>query len=87
MSTVEAMSAGCIPVVVNRGGQKEIVSHGKSGYLWNTLDELLEHTALLINDPGQRSAMQQIARQRFQDFDRQHFSSKLISLFKQLDED
>jgi glycosyltransferase involved in cell wall biosynthesis len=87
MSTVEAMSAGCVPVVVHRGGQKEIVSHGKSGYLWNTLDELLEHTALLINDPGQRSAMQQIARQRFQDFDRQHFSSKLISLFKQLDED
>jgi len=87
MSTVEAMSAGCVPVVANKGGQKEIVSHGKSGYVWNTLDELLEHTASLINNPGQRSAMQQNARQRFQDFDRQHFSSKLISLFKQLDED
>ena len=87
MSTVEAMSAGCVPVVVKRGGQKEIVSHGKSGYLWNTLDELLEHTALLINDPGQRNAMRKIARERFQDFDHQHFSSKLISLFRQLDED
>lgn len=87
MSTVEAMSAGCVPVVVNKGGQKEIVSHGKSGYLWNTLDELLEYTASLINNPGQRNAMRHSARQRFQDFDHQHFSSKLISLFKQLDKD
>jgi glycosyltransferase involved in cell wall biosynthesis len=85
MSTVEAMSAGCVPVVANKGGQKEIVSHGKSGYLWNTLDELLEHTASLINNPGQGSAMRHSARQRFRDFDHQHFSSKLISLFKQLD--
>lgn len=87
MSTVEAMSAGCVPVVVNKGGQKEIVSHDKSGYLWDTLDELLDHTASLINNPGQRSAMRHIARQRFQDFDHQHFSSKLNSLFKQLDKD
>jgi glycosyltransferase involved in cell wall biosynthesis len=85
MSTVEAMSAGCIPVVINKGGQKEIVSHGKSGYLWNTLDELLEHTASLISDHGRRNAMQQHARERSQDFDRQHFSSRLISLFTQLD--
>ncbi len=87
MSTVEAMSAGCVPVVVNRGGQKEIVSHGNSGYLWNTLDELLEHTTLLVRDPARRDTMRRIARQRFQDFDRQHFSSKLISLFSQLDSD
>ena len=85
MSTVEAMSAGCVPVVVNKGGQKEIVSQGKSGYLWNTLDELLEQTAILVNNPDQRNTIRQHARARFQDFDRQHFSSKLISLFNQLD--
>ena len=87
MSTVEAMSAGCIPVVINKGGQKEIVSHGKSGYLWNTLDELLEHTAALMDDHEGRNVMRQHARLRFQDFDRQHFSSRLISLFTQLDND
>ena len=87
MSTVEAMSAGCVPVVINKGGQKEIVSHGKSGYLWNTVDDLLEHTAALMHDHERRSVMRQHARQRFQDFDRQHFSSRLISLFTQLDND
>jgi glycosyltransferase involved in cell wall biosynthesis len=87
MSTVEAMSAGAIPVVINKGGQKEIVSHGKSGYLWNTLDELLDSTSALINDTDLRNTMRQHARTRFLDFDRQHFSSRLISLFKQLDPD
>jgi glycosyltransferase involved in cell wall biosynthesis len=38
--TVEAMSAGCVPVVIARGGQPEIVQHGVSGFLWSTLDEL-----------------------------------------------
>ncbi|HEX8220868.1 MAG TPA: glycosyltransferase family 4 protein [Chloroflexia bacterium] len=38
--TVEAMSAGCVPVVIARGGQPEVVQHGVSGFLWNTLDEL-----------------------------------------------
>jgi glycosyltransferase involved in cell wall biosynthesis len=85
MSTVEAMSAGCVPVVVNKGGQKEIVSHGKSGYLWNTVDELVEHTASLMNDADRRETMRGHARERFHDFDRQHFSIKLISLFNQLD--
>ncbi len=87
MSTVEAMSAGAIPVVINKGGQKEIVSHGKSGYLWNTLDELFDSTAALINDTDLRNTMRQHARTRFLDFDRQHFSNKLISLFKQLNPD
>jgi len=87
MSTVEAMSARCVPVVVNRGGQKEIVSHGKSGYLWNTLNELLEHTTTLVHNPERRHTMRQLARERFLDFDRQHFSERLLSLFKQLDPD
>lgn len=36
ISTVEAMSAGCIPVVINKGGQTEIVTDG-CGYTWTVL--------------------------------------------------
>jgi len=39
ISTVEAMGAGCVPVVINAGGQKEIVENKISGYLWSTKDE------------------------------------------------
>lgn len=51
ISTVEAMSYGSVPVVINAGGQKEIVEDGVNGYLWDNTDELVSKTHLLaIND-------------------------------------
>jgi len=44
MTTVEAMGAGCVPIVYNAGGQPEIVTEGVNGYLWNTPDELILRT-------------------------------------------
>lgn len=40
ISTVEAMSAGSIPIVINSAGQKEIINKEKNGYLWNDQTEL-----------------------------------------------
>jgi glycosyltransferase involved in cell wall biosynthesis len=48
ITTVEAMAAGSIPVVVNAGGLSEIVTSGVDGYLWNTPDELIGYTQKLI---------------------------------------
>jgi glycosyltransferase involved in cell wall biosynthesis len=84
MSTVEAMSAECVPVVINKGGQKEIVSQGESGYLWHTVDELIEYSMRLMTDRDLLARMQAQARARFRQFDRQHFSDRLISLFQSL---
>ncbi|OGE32052.1 hypothetical protein A2631_02955 [Candidatus Daviesbacteria bacterium RIFCSPHIGHO2_01_FULL_44_29] len=50
ITTVESMMSGCVPVVVNKGGQKEIVEDGVSGLLWDTEDELVEKTLSLIQD-------------------------------------
>lgn len=50
ISTVEAMGAGVVPVVINAGGQKETVEENKNGFLWNTLDELIKKTKLLTED-------------------------------------
>ena len=50
MTTVEAMGAGVVPVVINSGGQKEIVTDGENGLLWNIEEELLEKTKRLTND-------------------------------------
>ncbi|MBI3343052.1 glycosyltransferase, partial [Candidatus Gottesmanbacteria bacterium] len=44
ITTVEAMSAGAVPIVFAGGGQPEIVEDGKNGFLWDTIDELLEKT-------------------------------------------
>lgn len=50
MSTVEAMSYGVVPVVVNAGGQKEVVSNGSTGYLWNNKEELIDRTHSVATD-------------------------------------
>lgn len=49
ISTVEAISAGCIPLVVPYGGQREIVSDPQ--FHWETAEELVQKTASLINQP------------------------------------
>lgn len=77
MSTAEAMAAGCVPVVVNKGGQTEIVQHGETGFLWNTLDELRHYTRLLIEDDGLRRKMSCAARERAQRFSRARFVQEM----------
>lgn len=78
MSTVEAMAAGCVPVVINKGGQPEIVEHGVSGFLWDTLDELREYTRILMSDDRLREKMSEAARERAQVFSRESFVERFL---------
>jgi len=50
ISVVEAMAAGCVPIVFNAGGHREIVSNGKNGFLWTKLPDLVKITKELILD-------------------------------------
>lgn len=78
--TAEAMAAGCVPVVINKGGQSEIVRHGVSGFLWDTFDELKEYTSLLARDERLREGMAEQARRRAQLFSREVFVSRFLKL-------
>jgi glycosyltransferase involved in cell wall biosynthesis len=62
--TVEAMSAGCVPVVFDAGGQAEIVRHGIDGFRWKTLDELQRYTRRLATDDSLRGSMSSAAMER-----------------------
>jgi len=73
ISTVEAMAAGCVPVVINRGGQAEIVQESVNGFRWDALSELTERTTQLAQDEVLRAAMSKAARIRAQDFSKQRF--------------
>lgn len=77
IATVEAMAAGCVPVVVNKGGQREIVDHGRTGFLWNTLDELAMYTRRLATDEPLRSAMAAAARRQAQLYSRERFVARM----------
>jgi glycosyltransferase involved in cell wall biosynthesis len=78
ISTVEAMAAGCVPVVINKGGQPEIVEHGVSGFVWETLDELKDYTNRLIRDDNLRLQMSAAARERAQMFSREMFLTNFV---------
>lgn len=65
MTTIEAMSAGCVPVVINKGGQQEIVNEN-CGFRWNSIDELIEYTEKLIKNRNLLKSMEQESRKRWQ---------------------
>jgi glycosyltransferase involved in cell wall biosynthesis len=71
MSTVEAMTHGCVPLVFRSGGQPEIVENGVSGFLWDTTEELQHRTLRLAHNPSDRNAMAKAAHARSQFFSRE----------------
>ncbi len=80
MTTVEAMSAGCIPVVFRGGGQPEIVQEGKNGFLWESTDELLEKTRQAMAS----KTFAQEARRRAKDFDTKIFTQSFDRLLTKI---
>lgn len=80
ISTVEAMGSGCVPVVINAGGQKEIVEDNVTGFLWNTLEELREKTLLLTNEDKIRETMAEEGIKRAKDFSDKRFYEDIDNL-------
>jgi len=50
ITVVEAMAAGCVPVVFFAGGHKEIIEEGKNGFFFKTISELIEKTNRLLDN-------------------------------------
>lgn len=81
ISTIEAMSAGCVPVVIAKGGQKEIVSHAVSGFLWDKQNQLIKYTRSLIDDELFRQKLSRQARRRAGDFSPEIFCQRVHKIF------
>ena len=84
MTTVEAMINGCVPVVINKAGQKEIIENKEQGFKWDTLDELINYTKRLINDDNQRLEMAKASRERGKQFMLPVFSKKANQIVEEL---
>lgn len=85
ISTVEAMSAGAIPVVINSAGQKESVTQKVSGYLWDTSEQLSEYTQEIISlDPSSLSNTRKAADKAAKKFDQNAFNARTLELFETL---
>ncbi len=82
LTTCEAMSAGCIPVVIAKAGQLEIVDHGETGFLFRTADELAGLTKRLIDGHGEpwTHELAERARRSVGRFDRKAFEERLLRI-------
>jgi glycosyltransferase involved in cell wall biosynthesis len=85
--TVEAMAAECVPIVINKGGQREIVQHGVNGFLWNTLEELTKYTQCVAQDEELQKRLAAAARARAKQFSLEVFLARYATLVAQHRED
>lgn len=82
ISTVEAMSAGAVPVVYATGGQKEIVTDEVDGYWWTNIDQLVNQTRRLANDPALCSELGHQAVLSSKRFSRETFVANIDRLIE-----
>jgi glycosyltransferase involved in cell wall biosynthesis len=84
ISTVEAMSAGAVPVCIGVAGQLEVFDDGVEGFHFSTVDQLVERTAELIADPALRTRMGAAAQRRAARYDERAFAERLQALVAEI---
>ena len=83
ISPVEAMASGVVPLLVNKGGLKEIITDGVDGYFWDTPPDLLAKTQLLINTKSDLQKLSLAAQKSAKRFSKEIFSQKLLEIINQ----
>lgn len=78
LTVVEAMSAGCVPVVIAVGGPAEIVRDGQDGVHCRSSDDLVTRTAELFEHPQQIAVMAESARARSRTYSESVFVNTLL---------
>ena len=81
ISTAEAMAAGAIPLVVPKGGQKEVVGAELLNLGWTTIDECVTVTREVIQHVDRWKSLSAQARQQAERFDRTRFEAAVSELF------
>lgn len=85
MTPVEAMAYGCVPILLNKGGYKESVQDGVSGFLFDTKEEAVEKLKLLIKNQKLWGKMSGNARQRAKKFSLERMQKDLDRMMQDLE--
>lgn len=84
ITTVEAMAAGCVPVVIAKGGQPEIVRDGENGLLWRDVRGLQSATLAVARDEALRRRLADQAVRDSRRYDAAHFEQRLDALMAEV---
>lgn len=85
MTTVESMQNYCVPIVIDGGGQREIVEHGECGFRFSTVAELQEFTLRCVNDPDLRQSLARRAFERSHLFDCEVFKEGVETILAEME--
>ncbi len=80
MSIVEAMSAGCVPIVHPKGGVTEVITSKNQGLFWRETEDLVEQTRFLIKNPGRLQNISMGAHDRANDFSLDKFKNSIKNI-------
>jgi len=80
ITTVEAMSAGAVPIVIDTAGQKETLTEGKSGYRWLTKEQLLDRTRKVANDENLMNKLSKSAVTESKRYSKEAFEKSLAQI-------
>ena len=83
ITTVEALSASCIPIVINKGGQKEIVNE-ICGFKWDSTEELIRYTEYLIENENVCDKLRKNCEKRSKMFLKGNFKMNLLNALKKI---
>ena len=81
ISVVEAMSFGCIPIVIGKGGHKETVDHGENGYYWDSIDEFVSYTSSILCDSKVKDRLSNNAFYKAKQYSINNLELKLTEIF------
>jgi glycosyltransferase involved in cell wall biosynthesis len=81
LAIAEAMACGCVPIAAAGGGVTEVFEDNVSGFAVQSLEDLVDRTAKLLQDSSLLETMSKAAVQRSVDHSKAEFGRRLRALF------
>ncbi len=81
ITTIEAMAAGCVPIVIGKGGQVEIMGSVLSELLWITKDQCAQNTFKVLDGEFDSAEIHKKILLQARKFDENVFAENLWKMF------
>ena len=74
------MAAYCVPILIAKGGHKEILGDELNNYLWKSNQECINKTLSLIKNERERATVAEAMRHRAESFTPERFNRLLFKM-------